>query len=896
MYLTIPLRPRAVFNVCLAVSAMTCAPASTSLAQDKLNSSSALTATADAAPLAPVPDSSGINLDRIMSDPEWLGRAPEGGYWADDGESIYYRRQQAGSSQYDWFQADLQGNILRVVEPQERGAIDHDGGVISRDQKWKAYERAGDLFIKNLESGAIRQLTRTTDRESAPSFMADGKRLMFRRGDTILARHLKSGLEQQLVDLRATKKPEDTDSNDEEFLPEQQQRLFEYLRKQRSEQELARETRQTEQAADPTRVPLPWYLGDTHRPDNVQVSPNGRWCIVSLSSKQSASGAADKMPEFVQADGYVNSRDVRPLVGTGKRQSDKLLLLDLKNHSEHELSFADLPDFDNDPLAEVRAAGEAWRKERSAAKQAEAKSVDANTDASRQPADDKTVAAASENGQAAQAKASDKPESDKPESDKPDEAKRKKQARAVLVSSLKWNATGDQVAVQLYSADNKDRWLNVVDLKAKKLKNIMHRRDPAWIDRGIGQLDWLADHQTLLYRTEATGYAQLYATHVPSMSTRQLTQGEFVVSDVQPSRDGKSVYYNANADHPGIYEAYRVDVASGTITQLTQLGGINDFVVSPDQRHLLVTHSTALSPPELWIQPLDAAEPARQITRTVSAEFSELPWIEPQFVTVPSRAGRPIHARLYLPPGYDPAAVLAGDTNDKLAQPPAVLFIHGAGYLQNAHQGWSGYFREFMFHSLLAHRGFVVLDMDYRASAGYGRDWRTAIYRHMGRPEVDDLLDGRSWLGEQYGVDIERVGLYGGSYGGFLTMMALFQEPGTFACGAALRPVTDWAHYNHGYTSNILNTPDIDPEAYFRSSPIELAEGLADPLLICHGMVDDNVFFKDTARLAQRLIELKKKDWEVAIYPIEPHGFEQPSSWYDEYRRILELFEKQLAR
>lgn len=121
-----------------------------------------------------------------------------------------------------------------------------------------------------------------------------------------------------------------------------------------------------------------------------------------------------------------------------------------------------------------------------------------------------------------------------------------------------------------------------------------------------------------------------------------------------------------------------------------------------------------------------------------------------------------------------------------------------AGDLQNAHQGWSGYFREFMFHSLLAHRGCVVLDMDYRASAGYGRDWRTAIYRHMGRPEVDDLLEGRSWLGEQYGVDIERVGLYGGSYGGFLTMMALFQEPGTFACGAALRPVTDWAHYNHG--------------------------------------------------------------------------------------------------
>jgi len=843
--------------------------APSSLAQEKYDPAAAKT------PATPAEvSSSAITLDRIMSDPEWLGRAPEGGYWADDGESVYYRRQQAGSTQYDWFQADLQGNLLRVVEAKDRGAIDTDGGVLSRDQKWKVYERSGDLFVKNLESGVIRQLTRTTERESAPTFMADDKRIMFRRGDTILARHLKTGLEQQLVDLRATKDPDDKDSSRDGFLPEQQQRLFEYLREQRSGQESVRQTRQAEQAADPTRVPLPWYLGDTHRPDNIQVSPNGRWCLVSLSSKQSAAGAADKMPEFVQADGYVNARDVRPLVGTGKRGSDKLLLLDLTKRSQHELTFTDLPELDSDPLAEVRAAGEAWRKQQTA--------FEATEDAST-PVVEKDAAPTQSS------EASQKPEEAQSKEGKP------KSARVVQVSSLKWNAKGDQIAVQLHSADNKDRWLTTIDLKAKKLNTIMHRRDPAWIDRGIGQLDWLADHQTLVYRTEATGYAHLYATHVPSMSTRQLTQGEFVVSDVQPSRDGKWLYYKANAPHPGIYEAYRVDLASGAVTQLTRLGGTNHFVVSPDQRHLLVTHSDALSPPELWIQPLDDAQPARQITRTVSAEFSSLPWVAPQFVTIPSRAGRPIHARLYLPPGYDAAAVMAGGTNEKDAKPPAVLFIHGAGYLQNAHQGWSVYFREFMFHSLLAHRGFVVLDMDYRASAGYGRDWRTAIYRHMGRPEVDDLLDGRTWLGEQHGVDIERVGLYGGSYGGFLTMMALFQEPGTFACGAALRPVTDWAHYNHGYTANILNTPDIDPEAYFRSSPIELAEGLADPLLICHGMVDDNVFFKDTARLAQRLIELKKKNWEVAIYPIEPHGFEQPSSWYDEYRRILELFEKQLA-
>jgi dipeptidyl aminopeptidase/acylaminoacyl peptidase len=223
-----------------------------------------------------------------------------------------------------------------------------------------------------------------------------------------------------------------------------------------------------------------------------------------------------------------------------------------------------------------------------------------------------------------------------------------------------------------------------------------------------------------------------------------------------------------------------------------------------------------------------------------------------------------------------------------------VVFIHGAGYLQNAHEGWSSYFREFMFHSLLVQRGYVVLDMDFRASAGYGADWRTAIYRQMGTPEVQDLADGVAYLAREHNVDPKRVGCYGGSYGGFLTLMALFNEPELFACGAALRPVTDWASYNHGYTSNILNIPSVDPEAFEKSSPIYFAEGLQKPLLICHGMQDDNVFFQDSVRLAQRLIELKKENWELAIYPIEPHGFREASSWLDEYRRILKLFETHL--
>ena len=166
----------------------------------------------------------------------------------------------------------------------------------------------------------------------------------------------------------------------------------------------------------------------------------------------------------------------------------------------------------------------------------------------------------------------------------------------------------------------------------------------------------------------------------------------------------------------------------------------------------------------------------------------------------------------------------------------------------------------------------------------------------MGGRDRQDNVDGSKYLQKELGIDPERIGLYGGSYGGFMTLMALFNAPKHFGAGAALRPVTDWAHYNHGYTARILNFPDRDTLAYRRSSPIFFAEGLEDPLLIMHGMVDVNVHFEDSVRLTQRLIELGKKGWYLVPYPVEDHGFVRPDSWTDEYTRIFDLFESTIRR
>jgi dipeptidyl aminopeptidase/acylaminoacyl peptidase len=166
----------------------------------------------------------------------------------------------------------------------------------------------------------------------------------------------------------------------------------------------------------------------------------------------------------------------------------------------------------------------------------------------------------------------------------------------------------------------------------------------------------------------------------------------------------------------------------------------------------------------------------------------------------------------------------------------------------------------------------------------------------MGHPELEDLLAGKKWLVEHAGVDGQRVGVYGGSYGGFMTLMALFRAPGEFAAGAALRPVTDWMQYDDNYSSDILNDPQVDPIAYERSSPLEFAAALRNPLLICHGVIDDNVLFEDSMRLYQRLIELHKDNFSISPYPLDRHGFTNADSWLDEYKRVFALFESNLHK
>lgn len=462
--------------------------------------------------------------------------------------------------------------------------------------------------------------------------------------------------------------------------------------------------------------------------------------------------------------------------------------------------------------------------------------------------------------------------------------------RKIIFSSPIFSNDGKNAIVNIRSFDNKDRWISLLDLSTGRLKTLDRQRDEAWVGGpgigssfGGGTLGWLPDNKHIFFQSEETGFSHLYLLDITSGTKKALTAGNYEVFNPFISKDGKSWYLTSSEVDPGERHFYKMPLMGGKMDKLTSMTGNNDVTLSPDEKQLAILFSSSNQPWELYLQANPSKAKAKQLTNGQSPIFQEYPWRESSLIHFEAADGAKVPARLYSPE--------ASKNNGA-----AVIFVHGAGYLQNVHKWWSSYFREYMFHNLLTDLGYTVLDIDYRGSAGYGRDWRTAIYRHMGGKDLSDQVDGAKYLMDQHGVKPGSIGIYGGSYGGFITLMALFNASDTFTSGGALRSVTDWAHYNHGYTSNILNEPFNDPIAYERSSPINFAEGLKGNLLIAHGMVDVNVHFQDVVRLAQRLIELEKDNWEMAVYPVEDHGFVEPSSWTDEYKRILKLFNETLLK
>lgn len=462
--------------------------------------------------------------------------------------------------------------------------------------------------------------------------------------------------------------------------------------------------------------------------------------------------------------------------------------------------------------------------------------------------------------------------------------------RGVVTHGPYWSVEGDRALIQMLSQDHKDIWFVELDLSNGSTTVRAHHRDEAWIGgpSPVGGslqpalLEWLPGGR-FVFAAELDGWSHLHLVERDG-DIRALTSGDWEVRDARLNRDRTQWLIGGGREDPTEDHLYLLPAAGGELVRITDRSGRNNGILSPDGGRLALIHSEQLQLPDLYLRDTGPTEVETRITESGADPMVRHALVRPEMVSFPHTDGRPLWAALFKPETPHPLR-------------PAVLHIHGGGYRQFAHQGWSvyGWHHHIGFINWLVQQGYTVLDFDYRGSAGFGRDYRTDIYRSMGQVDVDGAVTAVSYLVREHGVDPARVGIYGLSYGGFLPLMALFRYPGVFAAGVANVAVTDWAHYNDMWTSRILNLPQDDPDAYRASSPIFHAEGLQDPLFIVHGVVDDNVHFQDAVRLVQRLIELEK-DFELMYYPVEPHIIGTEPSRYDFHRRLVRFFAQNLLR
>ena len=799
-----------------------------------------------------------LTVDNIMRGPALVGYEPAQVRWSYDSRRIFFQWKQASdkpSAPLDTYVVEHDGGSPRKLSDEEAKQAPPASGDVTRDKRLTVFSRDGNLFVYDSTDGHVRQITDTTEAETDPHFLPDGKRIYFTRGGNLFIMSLDTGYLEQISEIRAAGAPQPAApagfagvsggrggrggaaqpeasaeprpaSASQEALKKEQKELFETVRDRAALHDEAEAKRKQEH---PRKA---FTLEARQSVAALQLSPGEKYVVATVMETRGARGTT--IPSWITDSAYVEDFNGRPNVGDTPARP-RLAVIDARSG---ELKWVDHGQKAAPAAVPATPAAEAPPKDPAAAN-------------------------------------AERPHG--PRAAEPSE-------REVNLAMPVWSEDGSKAALLGRSADNKDRWVFALDPAAAKLRVLAHDHDDAWIDGpGVLTLGWMKNDREVYFQSERTGYSHLYAVSWEGGEPRALTSGKWEVLAVRQSRDKSRFYITANMDTPYENHLYEMSGEGGPLTRLTSRPGKHVTTLSPDERWIADVYSYANQPPELYVEENRTGAESRRLTTSPAPDFAAYPWLDVPIVTFTARDGVEVPARLFKPPHFRKGG-------------PGVVFVHGAGYLQNVDRWWSTtYYREYLFDHLLMERGFIVIDVDYRGSAGYGRDWRTAIYEHMGGKDLDDITDAARYLVAKHGASPARIGLWGGSYGGFLTLMAMFTRADTFAAGAALRPVSDWALYNQGYTANILNLPQSDAEAYRRSSPIYFADGLKGALLICHGMVDSNVEFNDTVRLVQRLIELRKENWQLAVYPVENHAFTEASSWADEYKRILALFERTLG-
>lgn len=462
----------------------------------------------------------------------------------------------------------------------------------------------------------------------------------------------------------------------------------------------------------------------------------------------------------------------------------------------------------------------------------------------------------------------------------------------ISLTGVSGNGAGNLLAVDQLDEHRKKREITIFDLANGTRNTIFDNETDGWIEPKYSRMEFAPTEDVILLTSERDGWSHIYTINPDGSNLTQHTSGDFEVPWVTWRNDETIVYASTEVD-PGERHIYTLSPQSGDIIRLTQNEGYRkNFNLSPARRYVVYEKTFWNEPFDLHIVDLSLARRSeRKLTESVPDRFNAMDWQTPEYIRFTSRDGETsISMNVLKPVGYNP--------NLKY---PVVVFAHGSGSLQNVYKGWSNsYYREYMFNQYLTQHGYIVIDVDFRHSTGYGRDFREDVTNWLGRYETNDIIDALDYLAETEDfVDLDNVGIYGGSYGGFLALYAVSTAADRFHAAAALRKVANWENYyysNPYYTGARLGHPDDNAEYYERSSPLTYADSLRRPVLLLHGLVDNNVGFQDALQYIDRLIKTDNRNFELMVYPSENHAFRDPNAWVDEYQRIFDFFEEHLKQ
>lgn len=452
------------------------------------------------------------------------------------------------------------------------------------------------------------------------------------------------------------------------------------------------------------------------------------------------------------------------------------------------------------------------------------------------------------------------------------------------VSDYAWAPDG-RLLVDHVTDTGAERWLYVVEPGATTLRLVWHdRRDsriyPAYVAR------WHWDGRRILVVADLDERDRLYVIDpdLSAPSPSPLTPaswdvaGERGAAVVQVVPAARAVFFTATGRGPYERHVYRLGEGDRAPAPVTVAAGVHVPAVSPDGGALASVWSDDVTPTELLVGELRAGAPLARVTTSPPAEFARYPWARARYAEFRNPVdGFPVHARILEPPGLDTTR-----------KHPVVV---GPVYSNTVRNRWGGMQGTLQQH--LVQRGFIVVQVDVRGSAGYGRAFREAFLMDYGGRDLDDLRAVVDGLAALPYVDRGRVGIYGSSYGGLLSVYALLKRPGLFAAGVAGAPATDPFAFGPDDVA-ITRAPDTHPEAFVRGSAMTLGDDLRDRLLIIHGLMDDVVPFRTTMALAERLM-LLGKDFDLATAPRATHAWsarEHYAIYF--FRKLTDYFERYL--